>query len=338
MSLISTKIYGKLYLAGEYAVLYDRHPALLMAVDRYVKCDLIKEDEGIIENASYGKINYDSSNLKPLDDQDDPFFYAVNILLFAKEVLALKHKQMKNLHFKIYNQLISDNIKIGLGSSSAFSLALFECIMLAHGISLSKLELYKHMVLCHKRLGKNESFGDLAASSFGGYILYQKPDDAFLDKLDFNDLDKDWPGLKIEKIDFPADLKVYFAWTKESASTTKLVSKVRSYFINNQDYQSYFLNKCDTLTNSLIEMIKTCNLIKIQENIANLNILFEDLSKRCEDIIITPKVKDLIKKCPYSAKHSGAGGGDCVMCINKKEIPITSWENFIDIKVGYYES
>ncbi len=76
------------------------------------------------------------------------------------------------------------------------------------------------------------SFGDLAASSFGGLIAYHSLDRSWLlgkmAELSLLDVvESDWQGLSISPIQLPQGLDLLVGWTG-SASTDSLVSRMES--------------------------------------------------------------------------------------------------------------
>ncbi len=77
------------------------------------------------------------------------------------------------------------------------------------------------------------SFGDLAASSFGGLIAYHSLDRSWLlgKMAELSSLDlveSNWQGLSISPIQLPEGLDLLVGWTGAAASTDRLVSQMES--------------------------------------------------------------------------------------------------------------
>lgn len=111
------------------------------------------------------------------------------------------------------------------------------------------------------RVAPRASGGDLAASTFGGWLRYSAPDrEALAGLLDERsvsailDDDQAWAGFDVEHLPAPADLRLLVGWTGSPASTTKLVGVVRRH--RDGDYAA-FLDASRACVDDLTEGLRT---------------------------------------------------------------------------------
>ena len=89
--MISVKAPGKLYIAGEYAVVETGQPAILVALDQFVYVNLEKSNDlgSIIskqykENSLYWKRE---GNQIIFDNRDNPFHYILSAINLQRKVM-----------------------------------------------------------------------------------------------------------------------------------------------------------------------------------------------------------------------------------------------------------
>ncbi|MSE09674.1 phosphomevalonate kinase, partial [Lactobacillus salivarius] len=103
--MISVKAPGKLYIAGEYAVVETGQPAILVALDQFVYVNLEKSNDlgSIIskqykENSLYWKRE---GNQIIFDNRDNPFHYILSAINLVEEYAQNLGKKMEFYHLKI---------------------------------------------------------------------------------------------------------------------------------------------------------------------------------------------------------------------------------------------
>lgn len=118
---------GKLYIAGEYAVV-DGMPSIVVALNQYITVE-------ISAGHKYGSIiskQYQAStiywrregNQMIFDNRDNPFRYILSAIKITEQYARSLHVKLGLYHLKIDSQLDSpDGKKYGLGSSAAVTVA-----------------------------------------------------------------------------------------------------------------------------------------------------------------------------------------------------------------------
>ncbi len=256
MTQVQASAPGKLYIAGEYAVV-DGSAAIVAAVNRYVTVKVDDENLPALAPESrkyYGVIVSEKENYKPIfwtrasdgsieipDDEKYAYVFAAMRVIdsYAGECSA------PNMDRKSYNLHISSELddaksgrKYGLGSSAAITVATVRALCKWYGLKPDVPTICKLSLIASSMVKKSGSGGDVAASSCGGWILYRAYDRDWLEselgliksgESDFSKLlRKKWPRLEFKRINVPKTLKLLVGWTGSPASSAQLVSSVES--------------------------------------------------------------------------------------------------------------
>ena len=216
---------------------------------------------------------------------------------------GLKLKTSSNLTFKISPQ--KERKKIGLGSSAAATVAIIAAILSLHGFSLShpetKFLLYKLATIAHfKASGLSGSCGDIAASIYGGLILYSRFDPDWLTReLSKNQpiatiIHKNWfsKGLKIKQLDYSNQLYFLVGWTKKSCSTRQMIKKFREWFQHDEG-SDLLCKEIASATKTFGAGLETLDWAKIQDSLATNLEKIRLLEERAGFTIETPLLKKL---------------------------------------------
>lgn len=335
--MISVKAPGKLYIAGEYAVVETGFPAIIVALDQFVKVTVSTADRfGSIMSKQYqeNSLYWTRENDRMVfDDRDNPFHYILSAIKLTEEYAKTLNKPLGLYHLKINSELDSDDgKKYGLGSSAAVTVATIHALCQFYELPLDKDRLFKLAAIAHFEVQGNGSLGDIAASVYGGWIAYHSFDREWL-KLARKNYDlpqlltEKWPGLKVDLLTPPADLKLMIGWTGSPASTSHLVDKVAlAKAKDDMDYQT-FLNESKKCLLAMIEGFKRGDLAAIKTEISRNRQILAGLSRLSGVIIETENLKqlcDIAEHFTGAAKSSGAGGGDCGIVIIDKNVPTTA--------------
>lgn len=346
--MLEVKVPGKLYLAGEYAVVEPGHKAVVMAIDKFIKVRISYSDIGQIYVDGKNPIQYYRKNKKIiLEDEDQYYKYVLKAMEIAEEFLQAKGFNLEYYRLEIFSDLDSDkHKKYGLGSSGAVVVATIKAILELYSYHYSKLDLFKLSALSTILLNPESSCGDLAASAYTGLIKYQSF--SRLDILEeykktdiLNIIDKEWEYLDIEKINMDNTLYVEVGWSGEEASTEKLVDKSRSKL--DKTYMENFLIESDAIVENVSLALEEGNLNLLKAEIKENRYLLNDYAKVIGFKYEIDKLEILINTAVivgYASKASGAGGGDCGIAIglieNKKQL-IEEWEKAgiinLDLKI-----
>lgn len=323
MSKIQVKIPGKLYLAGEYAVV-DGGLAIIAAVNQYLQVTVEASQTGQLHSGQQADLNLSwyRKDHNIVFDQEHPY----SLVQVAMQVTEEYLRDLGEVPSTYYRLVITSDLddsgsgqKYGLGSSGAVTVAVIKAVSLFFGQTLSPLTLYKLSVLAQTRIGLTGSFGDLAASSFGGLISYQRPLAAWLSgkiaELTIGDLvAQDWPNLMIERLSLPENLEFLVGWTQSVASTEGLLGQVAKNTVHKKEIRQDFVRASQTCLEGLVRAFQEADVSAICQEIRHNRSLLSSYAKQVGLLLETPALAtliDLAEKHGAAAKTSGAGGGDC---------------------------
>ena len=191
--MITVRAPGKLFIAGEYAVVEPGQPAVIIAIDRYLAVTLTESvDVGTVHSPEYGQLPLvwrRSGDDVTIDRDHHPYDYVMSAITTVERVRARRGVAPKFFDTRIDSQL--DDVsgrKFGIGSSAAVTVATVRAMSELYGLGLSNLEVFKLALLATVQIAPAASGGDLAASCFGGWIRYSAPDRArLIDELSHRD-------------------------------------------------------------------------------------------------------------------------------------------------------
>ena len=204
MQLASSSAPGKLYLAGEYAVVHAGNPSLVIAVDRYVhvRADSV-DNVNDVNNDCNKTVGAGAKQWRIISEQfpdtialcgrstttrrlfptvyTDALSFAQAAAMVADTYAQHYTQQTITAALTIASRLQSDDgRKLGLGSSAAVCVAVVRAVLQAYGITADALVVYKLAALAHFAMQGNGSLGDIAASSMGGVVYYRSCDRTWL--------------------------------------------------------------------------------------------------------------------------------------------------------------
>lgn len=343
MTVTEASAPGKLFIAGEYAVVTPGHPSILVALDQFITVSLEEADTtGTIRSAQYGGLPIPWTREEDqlvIDQRENPFLYITEAVKVTERFIKESGIPLSYFHLSAKSEL--DNAsgkKYGLGSSGAVTVATIKALLKFYAIDPEFELVYKLASLAHLSVKSNGSFGDIAASTYGGWIAYacfdrewvmEKATELTLTEL----LKTEWPQLMIRPLTPPANLRLVIGWTGSPASTTHLVDRVNDVRGGIDDFYKTFLGASKTCVNAMIAAFEKGDLQAIQAGIRENRLLLQQLTAHTGVVIETPPLTqlcDLAEKNLGAAKSSGAGGGDCGIVIIDRQsgiIPLISeWE------------
>ncbi len=327
-----SRIPGKLFISGEYAILKEKQTAILVAVDQYLTCRVSGLDQFPCEiHSDYGNldtliITFNDKQIDNLSTIPSEWAFVYEGLKVAYEVLIHFGITLRPFHMDIRSDLAHQNgRKYGLGSSGAVTVAVIQAFLKFHGLLINTpLTLFKLAVLATLRQGSNGSMADLATICTGGWVYYQTFDHHQIykwinDSISLEDwLCQDWPDLKIESLQVPDEYKLLIGWTGTPASTQSLVSQLKKVIL---DDSLVFDGFCAEMRN-LVPQLKRALITKNGSDVCHLleknHHLLKQLSEYYQLPILTSQLNQLIEDAQHfdaGTKLSGAGGGDCGIAI-----------------------
>ena len=217
---------SKLYLSGEYAILSDNSYAIISYIPKYTYLD-------ILENNNILEIETD------IEDKDG---YILKCIRYMEEYLNMK----LNFKYRYYTELYRNGVKYGLGSSASVLVVTIKGIFEILNKSYSKKELFNIAVDISIRENIKGSFGDLACICYENHILFKS---STREKRDYD----------IQTIDNKVNLDIKAIWTKETSSTSKMISNLnindKNYIIFSQVSNEIVKNMYNNILYNLISYI-----------------------------------------------------------------------------------
>lgn len=262
---------GKLMLLGDHAVVYG-HPCLVTAVDKrlYVEAERI---DG------------------PHDDIITP---QVKESRFVLESLAY-FKETFHIDDSVRIQTRGDfSHRVGLGSSSAVTVATFKALGNIFNIPLSARQVfdmsYKVTLLIQ---GVGSGF-DIAAAVYGGTVYYVSG------------------GKVMESIDVTS-LPLVVGYSGIKADTPFYIRKVAEDFRKKQETLNKLFSSIDNLVTQAKKSLIEGDMKSVGTCMTANHILLKEMG------VSTQKLDDMVQASinagAWGAKLSGAGGGDCMIAL-----------------------
>lgn len=356
--LIQASAPGKLFVAGEYAVVTNNHPAILVAVNQFITVSLEEaEEQGSIHSSLNGglPIPWTRQDGKLyIDERENPFIYITQAVKITDQYIQENGKELLYFHLTVESELDdSKGKKYGLGSSGAVTVATIKALLKFYDLEYTPELIYKLAALAHLSVNSNGSLGDIAASSYTGWIAYSCFDREWVleqkEKHSIKELVAlPWPDLMIQSLTLPEEIEFLVGWTGSPASTTLLVDKVNNKRVSLEDFYPQFLKKSKEVVEEIVHAFKNNDLSGIKKGIIHNRTLLRELSQQTSVRIETELLTKLIEIAEThggSAKSSGAGGGDCGIVLIEANKNISSllseWEQAgiqpLELKV-YQES
>lgn len=344
-AVIETRAPGKLFIAGEYAVVTPGEPSVLVAVDRHVTVRLRESSgAGTIHSPDFGRVSLRwtrGADGLSIDREHHPYDYVLSAIRIAERL-----RSDLGLAPRVFDLHIDSGLddasgrKFGLGSSAAVTVAALRAIDELYGFGLDRLDLFRLALLATIEVAPTASGGDVAASTFGGWIGYSAPDrDLLRERAAAGSpaelLQADvWDGLTVRRLPPPATLRFLVGWTGEPASTTTLVAALaRRVDAGAVDQTAFVLDSracVDSLWHALETGDDTATLAAVRRN----RRLLQRLGAHAGVTIETPELAllcDAAEAIGAAAKSSGAGGGDCGVVLAPPDADVTrmlrTWED-----------
>lgn len=336
---------GKLFVAGEYAVVEPGNPAILVAVDRQVTVTVSgtgtgsgSGEAGVVISSDLGpqsvRWRWHDGGLVVCGADDErrargALAHVVSAIEVVGRLLAGRGLPVPALSVSVSSRLHEGGRKFGLGSSGAVTVATVAAVAAFCALELSPDTRFRLAMLATARIDPKGSGGDLAASTWGGWIAYQAPDRAFV--LDLarrrgveEVLRTPWPGFEVRRLPPPAGLCLEVGWTGKPASTASLVSGLhRRTWRGSASHQQFVQATTDVVRASitaleagdgpgLLHQIRRARqeLARLDDEVG-LGIFTAELTALC----------DAAEGVGGAAKPSGAGGGDCGIALLDAQAP-----------------
>lgn len=301
---------GKLFIAGEYAVVTPGEPAILVALDRLLTVDLTpRTGPGVTITSSAYAAPVEWKIGDPATD------YVTSALAAAEAVRASRGIAGAGYTLSITSDLDDGDRKLGLGSSAAVTVATVEAVSRAYDLGLSAMERFRLALIASIVISPRGSGGDIAASTFGGWIQYTSPQrDAIADAVAARGVgaalteESLWAGCDISPLPAPP-VKLLVGWTGEPASTDTLVARARGD-LPDEDFHTESRRAVNNVARAL-EHGETAALIEAIHDARGVLTRFAAARGTVIETETLAVLAQTAEKYGGAGKPSGAGGGDC---------------------------
>ncbi|WP_327000751.1 phosphomevalonate kinase [Dactylosporangium sp. NBC_01737] len=320
---------GKLFIAGEYAVLEPGHPAILVAVGRGVAvtvsattgADVVVESD---LHPAATRLRRRDGELAGIGADDahraqESLGQVTSAIEVVDQLLAERGRRMPPIRVSITSHLHRDGTKLGLGSSGAVTVATVAAVAAYCGLDLSQYARYRLAMLAAARRDPGGSGGDLAAGVWGGWIAYRAPDrTAVLDLAQRHGIEESmrvpWPGFGLRRLPTPRGLALEVGWTGQPVSSATLTGRLGTGRWWGSTAQQRFAARSDTCVLAAIRALERGDDGQLLQQIRTARRLLADLDDQLRLGIFTTRLTalcDAAEAAGGAAKPSGAGGGDC---------------------------
>ncbi|MFT8358034.1 phosphomevalonate kinase [Bifidobacterium aquikefiri] len=244
---------GKLYVAGEYAVVEPGHRAIVVAVDRFLDVE-VRVSHGDSSQGSLQSNRFTQQSVQWHRSQDtivvdsadqSGWGFIINAIRMVEKLAREVGKTLKYCDISVSSGLDdASGKKYGLGSSAAVTVATVQALCSFYNLDIDAMQRYKLAFLAANEVQSSGSGGDIAAGTFHGCIAYSSPDRAWIAARNAESslsiaqlIHMDWPGLSIEQLPIPTAMKFLVGWTGAPASTPELVANVQHRVHGNTKHQ-----------------------------------------------------------------------------------------------------
>ena len=306
--MIDVKTCGKLYWAGEYAILEPGQLALIKAIPIYMKAEIAFSENYRI----YSDLFDFAVDLTPNPD----YSLIQETIALMEEFLSARVQDLHPFSLEIRGKMEREGKKFGLGSSGSVVVLVVKALLALYNLSIDQDLLFKLASAVLLRRGDNGSMGDLACIVAEDLVLYQSFDRqkvaTWLEEENLATfLERDW-GFSISQVQPALECDFLVGWTKEVAVSNDMIQQIK------QNIDQNFLTSSKATVATLVEALEQGNVESIIEQVETASQLLEGLSTD----IYTPSLRELkmaSQDLRAVAKSSGAGGGDCGIALSFDE-------------------
>ena len=303
MTLVRTC--GKLYWAGEYAILEPGQLALIKAIPIYMMADIKASDDYRL----YSDMFIYSVDMRP----DSSYALIQETVALVEEYLTAQGVELQSFSLDIRGKMEREGKKFGLGSSGSVVVLVIKAMLAFYERLADRELLFKLASAVLLKRGDNGSMVDIACIVSEDLVLYQSFDREkvaqWLEKEELQVvLARDW-GFSIRSVEPALKFDFLVGWTKEVAVSSHMVKQIK----NNMN--ANFLQASKEIVANLVNALQVGQEETVIDLLEQASQLLEGLSSD----IYTPSLRQLknaSRDLKAVAKSSGAGGGDCGIALS----------------------
>ena len=299
------KTCGKLYWAGEYAILEPGQLALIKAIPIYMTAEIKASNDYRL----YSDMFSYSVDLRP----DSSYALIQETVALVEEYLTDQGVDLQPFSLEIRGKMEREGKKFGLGSSGSVVVLVIKAMLAFYERPAERDLLFKLASAVLLKRGDNGSMGDIACIVSEDLVLYQSFNREtvaqWLEKEDLKTvLARDW-DFSIRSVEPALKFDFLVGWTKEVAVSSHMVKQIK----NNMN--ASFLQSSKEIVANLVKALEVGQEETIIDLLEQASQLLEGLSSD----IYTPSLRQLknaSRDLKAVAKSSGAGGGDCGIALS----------------------
>ena len=299
------KTCGKLYWAGEYAILEPGQLALIKAIPIYMTAEIKASNDYRL----YSDMFSYSVDLRP----DSSYALIQETVALVEEYLTTQGVELQPFSLDIRGKMEREGKKFGLGSSGSVVVLVIKAMLAFYERLADRELLFKLASAVLLKRGDNGSMGDIACIVSEDLVLYQSFDrEKVADWLEKENLQvvlaRDW-GFSSRSVEPALKFDFLVGWTKEVAVSSHMVKQIKD------NMNSSFLQASKETVANLVKALEVGQEETIIDLLEQASQLLEGLSSD----IYTPSLRQLknaSQDLKAVAKSSGAGGGDCGIALS----------------------
>ena len=299
------KTCGKLYWAGEYAILEPGQLALIKAIPIYMTAEIESSEVYRL----YSDIFSYSVDMRP----DSSYALIQETVALVEEYLTDQGVDLRPFSLDVRGKMEREGKKFGLGSSGSVVVLVIKAMLAFYERPADRDLLFKLASAVLLKRGDNGSMGDIACIVSEDLVLYQSFDREkvaqWLEKEDLPTvLARDW-GFSISSVEPALKFDFLVGWTKEVAVSSHMVKQIKD------NMNASFLQASKETVANLVKALQKGQEETIIDLLEQASQLLEGLSSD----IYTPSLRQLknaSQDLKAVAKSSGAGGGDCGIALS----------------------
>ena len=299
------KTCGKLYWAGEYAILEPGQLALIKAIPIYMTAEIKASNNYRL----YSDMFSYSVDLRP----DSSYTLIQETVALVEEYLTAQGVELQPFSLDIRGKMEREGKKFGLGSSGSVVVLVIKAMLAFYERLADRELLFKLASAVLLKRGDNGSMGDIACIVSEDLVLYQSFDrEKVADWLEKEDLQavlaRDW-GFSIRSVEPALKFDFLVGWTKEVAVSSHMVKQIKD------NMNASFLQASKEIVANLVKALQVGQEETVIDLLEQASQLLEGLSS---DIYTSSlrQLKDASRDLKAVAKSSGAGGGDCGIALS----------------------
>ncbi|EHI75214.1 phosphomevalonate kinase [Streptococcus criceti] len=305
MTKYAVKTGGKLYLAGEYAILTPGQQALIKNIPIYLT--------GEIDTARDYQLYSDMFDYAVGLETDDNYSLIQETIAVVHDFIKSQGLEPHPFRLSITGKLEKDGKKFGIGSSGSVTILVVKALAAFYEQDWSVDLIFKLATYVLLKRGDNGSMGDLACIAYEDLVLFKAFDRAqvrswIAEESLVDVLAKDW-GYQIEIIKPALAVDFLVGWTGQPAISKDMIKHVKSAITAD------FLEQTQAAVKTAASGLETGNKELIKTSLQGASHLLKELHPAIyteELLVLEGAVQDL----DAVAKSSGSGGGDCGIALS----------------------